>query len=239
MIRSSAQSIAAPPVAKRHVRSLTGAGRSHTVELMPAAEDAQSAAMGPVWHAVVLSWNGREDTLRCLESLSSVEHADLEIICVDNGSSDGSQQAVRERFPQVFLIEAGVNLGYSGGNNLGIRHALEHGARWVVLVNNDASVAPDVIEGFARAARERPRAGILAGKVYRADRPQTIWNVRGCHLADGSRNEPWFLQVIPGYFVYFAIFAWTITFIGLLSTMGRSLMTRATGQRERRRSNNE
>jgi len=131
--------------------------------------------MGPAWHAVVLSWNGREDTLRCLESLSSVEQADLEIICVDNGSTDGSQRAVRERFPHVFLIEAGVNLGYSGGNNLGIRHALEHGARWVVLVNNDASVAPDVIEGFARAARERPRAGILAGKVYRADRPQTIW----------------------------------------------------------------
>ena len=131
--------------------------------------------MGAVWHAVVLSWNGREDTLRCLESLAHVDDPDLQIICVDNGSTDGSQQAVRERFSHVALIEAGVNLGYSGGNNLGIRHALEHGARWVMLVNNDATVAPDVIEGFARAARARPRAGMLAGKVYFADRPQTIW----------------------------------------------------------------
>ncbi len=131
--------------------------------------------MAPDWHAIVLSWNGREDTLRCLESLTLVEHPDLGIVCVDNGSTDGTQQAVRERFPQVALIEAGANLGYSGGNNLGLRYALEHGARWIALVNNDAAVAPDVIAGFERAARECPRAGILAGKVFFADRPQTIW----------------------------------------------------------------
>jgi GT2 family glycosyltransferase len=127
------------------------------------------------WYAVVLSWNGREDTLRCLESLTRVEDPELAVVCVDNGSSDGSQLAVRERFPDVVLIEAGANLGYSGGNNLGIRHALEHGASWVALVNNDATVAPDFMAGFQRASRERPRAGILAGKVYFADRPETIW----------------------------------------------------------------
>jgi GT2 family glycosyltransferase len=138
-------------------------------------EDARPEATGPAWHAVVLSWNGREDTLECLESLTRVDSRELATVCVDNGSSDGSQQAVRERFPQVHLIEAGVNRGYSGGNNLGIRHALEHGARWVVLVNNDATVAGDVIEGFAAAARGHPRAGILAGKVYFADRPRLIW----------------------------------------------------------------
>jgi GT2 family glycosyltransferase len=142
---------------------------------MPAAEDARSAATPAAWHAIVLSWNGREDTLSCLESLTRVEHAPLRIVCVDNGSTDGSQQAVRERFPRVLLIEAGVNLGYSAANNLGIRHALAHGARWVMLVNNDATVAPDVIAGFERAAREHPRAGILAGKVYFAERPQTVW----------------------------------------------------------------
>lgn len=142
---------------------------------MSSVEHAHSAAPGHAWHAIVLSWNGREDTLRCLESLRSSEHPGLRIVCVDNHSSDGSQDAVRERFPEVELIEAGANLGYSGGNNLGIRHALEHGARWIALVNNDATVAPDFIEGFQRAARERPRAGILAGKVYFADRPSTIW----------------------------------------------------------------
>jgi hypothetical protein len=138
------------------------------------AGDADSS-QAATWSAIVLSWNGREDTLRCLQSLLAVDRADLEIVCVDNGSSDGSQQAVRERFPAVTLIEAGENLGYAGANNLGIRHALQRGAVWVMLVNNDATVAPDVIEGFLAAARERPRAGILAGKVYFADRPHTIW----------------------------------------------------------------
>ncbi|MGA2320221.1 MAG: glycosyltransferase family 2 protein [Solirubrobacteraceae bacterium] len=140
-----------------------------------AAEDTSSAATSAAWFAIVLSWNGRDDTLRCLESLSRVEHQELQIVCVDNGSSDGSQQAVRERFPGVMLIEAATNLGYAGGNNLGIRRALERGASWLMLVNNDAIVAPNVIEGFRRAAREHPRAGILAGKVFFAERPQTIW----------------------------------------------------------------
>lgn len=155
------------------------------------------------WQVVVLNWNGRADTLRCLESLVRIERLRHAVICVDNGSTDGSQQAIRERFPEVQLIEAGANLGYAGGNNLGIRAALERGADWVVLVNNDATVAPDAIEGFERAARQRPRAGILAGKVYFADRPETIWfagqrvsellgysgRPRGYGRRDGARYE--------------------------------------------------
>jgi GT2 family glycosyltransferase len=142
---------------------------------MSSPRAAQSTAPEPSWQAIVLSWNGRQDTLECLESLTRVQGQDLGIICVDNGSSDGSQAAVRERFPEVELIEAGENLGYAGGNNLGIRRALELGAEWVMLVNNDASVAVDVLDGFERAAAVRPHAGILAGKVYFADRPQTVW----------------------------------------------------------------
>jgi|SRR5271154_927037 len=155
------------------------------------------------WQAIVLSWNGLEDTLRCLESLERVEHPDLETVCVDNGSTDGSQGAIRERFPRVALIEAGTNLGYAAGNNLGLRRAMEAGADWMMLVNNDATVAPDVVAGFERAARAFPRAGMLAGKVYFADRPQTIWfagqrvsellgysgRPRGYGRGDGPRYE--------------------------------------------------
>ena len=138
---------------------------------MPMTDPSSLAA----WHVVVLNWNGREDTLRCLRSLEPLRQRGAGVVCVDNGSSDGSAAAIRTAFPHVTLIDAGANLGYAGGNNLGLRHALERGARWVMLVNNDATVAPDVIEGLERAARARPRAGILAGKVYFADRQQTIW----------------------------------------------------------------
>ncbi len=142
---------------------------------MSSEKDASAGGGKPAWYAVVLNWNGREDTLCCLESLTRVQWPGLQLVCVDNGSTDGSQQAVRDRFPEVALIEAGANLGYAGGNNLGIRHALEQGARWVMLVNNDATVAGDVVAGFERAASVRPAAGILAGKLYFADSPEKIW----------------------------------------------------------------
>jgi GT2 family glycosyltransferase len=119
--------------------------------------------------AVVLSWNGREDTLACLESLRGIE-----TVCVDNGSNDGSGDAVAERFPDVELILAGVNLGFAGGNNAGIRRALDRGADWVLLVNNDAIVEPGIVEALAAAAEARPDAGVLACKVLFAD-TERLW----------------------------------------------------------------
>ena len=114
--------------------------------------------------AVVLSYNGREDTLAALESLRGIE-----TVVVDNGSSDGSAEAVAERFPDVELVRTGVNLGFAGGNNVGIRRALDRGADWVLLVNNDAEVEPGLVEALAAAAAARPDAGVLACKVLFAD----------------------------------------------------------------------
>jgi GT2 family glycosyltransferase len=114
--------------------------------------------------AVVLSWNGREDTLVALESLRGIE-----TVVVDNGSSDGSADAVAERFPELQLVRTGVNLGFAGGNNVGIRRALDLGADWVLLVNNDATVEPGLVEALADATAARPDAGVLACKVLFAD----------------------------------------------------------------------
>jgi GT2 family glycosyltransferase len=126
------------------------------------------------WWVCLLNWNGREDTLRCLDSLSRVAGA-AGVVVVDNGSHDGSVPAIRAAFPDVELLETGANLGYAGGNNAGIRHALERGADWVVLINNDATAAPDAIDAFAAAAARHPGAGILAGKVYFAGTGDRIW----------------------------------------------------------------
>ena len=114
--------------------------------------------------AVVLSWNGREDTLAALESLRGIE-----TVVVDNGSTDGSGDAVAERFPAVELIRIGVNLGFAGGNNVGVRRALDRGADWVLLLNNDATVEPGLVDALAEAAVARPDAGVLACKVLYAD----------------------------------------------------------------------
>lgn len=107
--------------------------------------------------AVVLNWNGGDDTQAALASLDG-----MPAICVDNGSTDGSDRAVEERFPHVELIRTGANLGFAGGNNVGIRRALELGADWVLLQNNDAAAEPGLAGALARAASERPDAGLLA-----------------------------------------------------------------------------
>ena len=114
--------------------------------------------------AVVLNWNGGEDTLAALASLG-----DIPAICVDNGSTDGSDRVVEERFPGVELIRTGANLGFAGGNNVGIRLALERGADWVLLLNNDAVAEPGLLDALESAAAARPDAGMLACKIFEAD----------------------------------------------------------------------
>jgi GT2 family glycosyltransferase len=114
--------------------------------------------------AVVLNWNGGEDTLAALASLD-----DVPTICVDNGSTDGSDLAVEERFPGVELIRTGSNLGFAGGNNVGIRRALERGADWVLLLNNDAVAEPGLTEALDRAATTRRDAGLLACLILTED----------------------------------------------------------------------
>lgn len=127
------------------------------------------------WWIVVLSWNGREDTLACLASLRGLVGDDIAVVCVDNGSSDGSAAAVRAAFPEVTVIETGRNLGFAGGNNAGIAHALDHGAEWVVLVNNDATLVPHAIERLRAASLRHPDAGALAGKVLFAEPDGRVW----------------------------------------------------------------
>jgi GT2 family glycosyltransferase len=114
--------------------------------------------------AVVVNWNGGDDTLAALESLHGVP-----AICVDNGSKDGSATAVAERLPDVELVRTGANLGFAAGSNVGIRRALERGADWVLLLNNDAVAEPGLRDALAAAAAARPDAGLLACKILFAD----------------------------------------------------------------------
>ena len=114
--------------------------------------------------AVVLNWNGGDDTARALASLDGID-----TICVDNGSSDGSDTEVERRFPGVELLRLGENRGFAGGNNAGIERALARGADWVLLLNNDAVAEPGLACALERAAVARPDAGILACKVLFED----------------------------------------------------------------------
>ena len=114
--------------------------------------------------AVVLNWNGGDDTLRALASIEAIE-----TICVDNGSTDGSDGEVERRFPRVELLRLNENRGFAAGCNAGIGRALERGADWVFLLNNDAVAEPGLPAALERAAEARPAAGILACKLLFED----------------------------------------------------------------------
>jgi len=101
--------------------------------------------------AVVLSWNGREDTLACLRSLQRVTYPELSIVVVDNGSTDGGPEAVAAEFPDVRLLPLGENRGFAGGVNRGAEAALADGADAVLLLNNDTTVEPGFLEPLVDA----------------------------------------------------------------------------------------
>ena len=128
---------------------------------------------------VILNWNGLEDTSACLASLAAVDYPEVEVVVVDNGSTDGSPDHIRERFPEVMVLETGRNLGYAGGNNVGVRYALDRSADYVLLLNNDTEVAPDSLRRLVEAVEADPRAGVAGPTIYYHDRPELIWSAGG------------------------------------------------------------
>ena len=129
---------------------------------------------------IVLNWNGRDLTLDCLRSLAAVTTPHVRIILVDNASTDGSADAVREHYgSRVTLIENAQNLGFAAGNNVGIRRALDDGADFILLLNNDTVVAPDFVEHLHKPMLSSPDIGITAPKIYYAEPKNQIWFAGG------------------------------------------------------------
>ena len=123
---------------------------------------------------IVLNWNRKAETLACLESLEKADLGGATVLVVDNGSRDGSVEAVRERFPHREVIALPENRGYAGGNNAGIRAALERGAEAVLLLNNDTVVSPDFLPPLLWALDTSPYNGAVCSAIHRIDRPEML-----------------------------------------------------------------
>ncbi|MGC9358694.1 MAG: glycosyltransferase family 2 protein [Anaerolineae bacterium] len=124
---------------------------------------------------IVLNWNRREDTLECLRSLEHLTYPKYGVIVVDNGSTDGSVEAVQEAFPSVQLLTNAENLGFAGGNNVGIRHALDGEADYVFLLNNDTVVDAALLDEVVATAETDPQIGLVGPKIYYYDQPDRLW----------------------------------------------------------------
>lgn len=124
---------------------------------------------------ILVNYNGYQDTEECIRSLYQ-SLVPVDTIVVDNGSRIREGAFLKESFPDIILIESKCNLGFAGGNNLGIRYALEHGYDAVMLLNNDTVIAPDMIGYLAVEAGEDKAALPL---MYYYDEPDRIWYAGG------------------------------------------------------------
>lgn len=139
-----------------------------------------SAATAPSVWAIILTHGGAEEiTAACIDSLMAQTYPALTVLLVDNASFDGSGARLRDRYPRMAYLQTGGNYGYTGGNNRGMQHALDRGAEYLLILNNDTVVEPACIATLVASAREIPRLGALAPKVLYFDDPKRIWYAGG------------------------------------------------------------
>jgi GT2 family glycosyltransferase len=150
---------------------------------------------GAQTHVVILNWNGRKYIRDCLTSIFNQTYDGARILVVDNGSTDGSADLVRDGFPEATLLALPENLHFARGTNAGIEEALRDKAcELVVTLNNDTRSDPEFLRNLVDAARD-PRVGMVSAKLLFMDRPRFL-NTTGIRPArDGSGvdrgwNEP-------------------------------------------------
>jgi GT2 family glycosyltransferase len=125
--------------------------------------------------ALVLNWNNLPDTLECVDSVRRSEYSNLALRVVDNGSREDPSAVLHESYPDVGVLRNPRNLGYGGGNNSGLKRAIDEGAAYVLLLNNDVVVAPDCVRRLVAAAEADSRIGMASPKIFYYDRPTEIY----------------------------------------------------------------
>jgi len=123
---------------------------------------------------IVLNWNGKENTCECLVSLRQVEYQNYGIVLVDNASTDGSQEFLKKKFPEITLVENQTNLGFGGGFNVGIKEAMIRRADYVLCLNNDVIVDKDMLRELVKIGELSTQIGGLCPIEYYYDEPNRI-----------------------------------------------------------------
>lgn len=119
---------------------------------------------------VVLNYNGKEAIKTCLASLFKLDYPNFEIVLVDNNSKDESLEMAKTNFSKANFIKNSQNLGFSAGNNIGIRFALERMADYVLIINSDIEAEKDLLNRLVEAGEKMPRAGILSPVIFNGEK---------------------------------------------------------------------
>lgn len=151
----------------------------------------------PRLSVVIPNWNGKRYLGPCLDSLRAQTQPDIEIIIVDNASTDGSQQFVRAGYAEMRLIELPQNQGFTGACNRGMREAA---GEFVALLNNDTEVARDWAAQVIKALDDKPAAGIIACKMLLHDQRERLHTAGDFFAIDGSAGNRGFGEIDHGQY---------------------------------------
>lgn len=123
---------------------------------------------------IILTTNALEMTKEQLKDISNLDVADLNIEClvVDNGSSDGTEASIKNyKLPNMEyrFLQSGANRGFAGGNNVGIKDAIERGVEFIILMNNDLILPKNIVKKLVAFMQDLPSAGLASPKMYFAE----------------------------------------------------------------------
>lgn len=127
---------------------------------------------------IVLNYNGQDCLLDCLSSLDALTYQNKEIIVVDNKSEDESLIQAEQIFPYFTYLRNTTNLGFAAGMNVGIREALNHGAKWCLIFNNDATADRHLLSVLVKESAHHPRAGLFCPLITKPH-SDTLWFGKG------------------------------------------------------------
>jgi GT2 family glycosyltransferase len=147
--------------------------------------------MTPRVAVIVLNWNGWRDTVACVESLRRQAVRPAWIVVVDNASTDDSREHLQALGADVTFLQSPANLGFAGGNNVGVRWALAHGADAVWLLNNDATADEQALASLVATQQRRPHAGAIGTRIYEMSRPSVLqcWGGGWINVWTGRARE--------------------------------------------------
>lgn len=126
-------------------------------------------------YIILVNWNGWKDTIECINSLKKLSYSNFKVIVIDNGSRDESRVRLKKYSSFIKLIHLDKNYGFSYANNVGIRWAIKNNAKYVLLLNNDTVVSPDLVEVLVKTMHKYTRVGALGVKVYYYNQPDVLW----------------------------------------------------------------
>ena len=134
---------------------------------------------------LILNWNGKHLLKPCLDSVTALDSPNYSVMVIDNGSVDNSVKMVNKNFPNVDILELKNNYGFAGGYNRCFTRFKDEYSGFILLLNNDTVVDPDILNSFIQAKEKYGDNNLYGGKIFYQNNPELIW------YAGGKVNIKW------------------------------------------------